>query len=282
MFLIREIMKEKQLKANVEAICKDSPLVRFSGKMDLKERLLNSKRRLGNFLEQFQELNFIPKVHEFEFYRRPAFNVTLETREESDSQIWITGHHDYCGGIGAGDNASALSVMIELAKYFNDSELAKNLVFASFDLEERGLIGSKKFASSLSRNQLQKIKYLINLECLGTGKDLTICTSVRETKSDDELVSKLQEISSELGYTFIPQDYNFFVADHMSFANKGVKTVGLASVNYGLFKKLREFGYRYSTENIVHSIKDVPWNLDYSHLRKVGNVIREFIENKFE
>ena len=71
-----------------------------------------------------------------------------------DSFLVFTAHYDHLGQMGsktffpgANDNASGISMMLNLAKYYADSVARPkyNLLFIAFAGEEAGLIGSKYF-----------------------------------------------------------------------------------------------------------------------------------------
>ncbi len=95
----------------------------------------------------------------------------------SDSVIVFSAHYDHLGGMGkdtyfpgANDNASGVSMLLNLIKYYTVNPPKYKTVFLFFAGEEAGLIGSKFFVESKVFN-LKKIKFLINLDLLGTGND---------------------------------------------------------------------------------------------------------------
>lgn len=95
----------------------------------------------------------------------------------NDSVIIFSAHYDHLGGIGkttyfpgANDNASGVSVILNLLKYYVSHPPKYKTVFIFFAGEEAGLIGSKYFVDN-SPIDLKKIKFLINLDLLGTGDD---------------------------------------------------------------------------------------------------------------
>lgn len=95
----------------------------------------------------------------------------------SDSMIVFSAHYDHLGGMGkdtyfpgANDNASGVSVVLNLIKYYTKNKPKYKTVFIFFAGEEAGLLGSKYFVEQKSID-LKKIKFLINLDLLGTGDD---------------------------------------------------------------------------------------------------------------
>lgn len=95
----------------------------------------------------------------------------------SDSVIVFSAHYDHLGGIGkstffpgANDNASGVSVILNLIRYYKTHPAKYKTVFLFFAGEEAGLLGSHYFTEHPALD-LKKIKFLINLDLLGTGDD---------------------------------------------------------------------------------------------------------------
>jgi aminopeptidase YwaD len=93
-----------------------------------------------------------------------------------DSVIVITAHYDHLGGmgdktyfLGANDNASGISELMGLARYYAKHPLPYSVAFICFSGEEAGLLGSKYFTEN-TLIPLKKIRFLINLDLNGTGE----------------------------------------------------------------------------------------------------------------
>ena len=76
-----------------------------------------------------------------------SYNIYCSINNKSDKEIAIGAHWDSYNGAGADDNASGVSVILELARYFSKqkNKLPVNLKFILFGAEELGEIGSKAF-----------------------------------------------------------------------------------------------------------------------------------------
>lgn len=94
-----------------------------------------------------------------------------------DSFIVFTAHYDHIGIMGAytrfpgaHDNASGVAMLLYISKYFQLNPPKISIVFLSFSAEELGLIGSSYFVNH-STIDLKKIKFLVNFDMVGTGKE---------------------------------------------------------------------------------------------------------------
>lgn len=79
----------------------------------------------------------------------------LAGRKHPDKHIVITAHYDHDGvkqGVvynGADDNASGTAALFAVASYFRKHRPDHALIFAAFDAEEKGLLGSRHFVANL-------------------------------------------------------------------------------------------------------------------------------------
>jgi len=94
-----------------------------------------------------------------------------------DSFIVMTAHYDHLGGMGtktffpgANDNASGVSQLLSLARYYSQHPQPYSMVFICFSGEEAGLLGSKYFSEN-PLIPLNHIRFLMNIDMLGTGEE---------------------------------------------------------------------------------------------------------------
>lgn len=108
-----------------------------------------------------------------------AFNVVgkIEGSIHPDSFIVVTAHYDHLGTLGkkthfpgANDNASGVSMMLELAQYYQLHRPTCSMLFIAFAGEESGLVGSSFFVRK-PLVELSSIQFLINLDLVGTGDE---------------------------------------------------------------------------------------------------------------
>ena len=97
--------------------------------------------------------------------------------ERTDSLLVFTAHYDHLGMMGretifpgANDNASGVSVLLNLVKHYSKAKPQFSVAFIAFAAEEIGLIGSRYFVEH-PVFPLAKIKFLINFDLAGTGDE---------------------------------------------------------------------------------------------------------------
>ncbi|MBL7932583.1 MAG: Zn-dependent exopeptidase M28 [Bacteroidia bacterium] len=158
---------------------------------------------------EIDQKNFTEEPKELVINLENKFITDFESRnigcyvngtQSNDSMIIFSAHYDHLGGIGkktffpgANDNASGTSVVLNLLKYYSAHPPKYKTVFIFFAAEEAGLLGSKHFVDN-SPIDLKKIKFLINLDLLGTGDDgiMVVNGAVFEKE-----FSKLMSINAE-------------------------------------------------------------------------------------
>ena len=116
------------------------------------------------------ENKFIPSFKANNIY------ASVKGTKHPDSVIVITAHYDHLGGMGkntyfpgANDNASGVSLLLSLAKFYAKNPQPYTVAFICFAAEEAGLIGSKYFTEN-PLLELSKIRFLMNLDLVGTGE----------------------------------------------------------------------------------------------------------------
>jgi aminopeptidase YwaD len=143
-----------------------------------------------------------------------------------DSFLVYTAHYDHLGTMGKGtffpganDNASGTSMMLGLARYFSGHPQRFSVVFIGFAGEEAGLLGSGFFSDHPLIN-LSKIKFLVNLDLVGTGVDGITVVNATEFPHQFEMLSHLNETGRYL--INIKKRGKACNSDHCPFYTKGV------------------------------------------------------------
>ena len=143
-----------------------------------------------------------------------------------DSILVLTAHYDHLGGMGAdtyfpgaNDNASGISLLLDLAKHYAQNPLPYSVAFICFSGEEAGLLGSKYF-SEHSPVDLNSIRFLLNMDLTGTGDEGITVVNATEFKKEFDL---LTQINNQSGYlTKINARGKAANSDHYWFTQKGI------------------------------------------------------------
>lgn len=275
--LVETRFDHKRVMGTINKICEVSEYViphvpNLFNTRELKQYIKRGHRRLAVVSKQFEQVGYKVITQEFDFGGLAATNTLFVRGKITDGIILFTAHHDYIAGLGAEDNATALAIMIELSRCLDEKET--RVIFASFDLEELGLIGSRHFVGSPFGKQLQPLSTVVALECLGSGRDVVICDEVIGAKSDPFLVSSLCLSARNLGHPIVSESFNWFNSDHVPFAERGIKTVEVCSFNSENYK-----GRSSPDVNVAHSSLDVTENILPSTLKVVGEVLLQFMDD---
>ena len=143
-----------------------------------------------------------------------------------DSFVVFTAHYDHLGGMGAetyfpgaNDNASGISLLLGLAKHYANNPPAYSVVFICFAGEEAGLLGSKYFTEH-SLIPLKKIKFLTNVDLVGTGVEGITVVNATEFAKEFEWLNQINREQNLL--VKINARGKAANSDHYWFTEKGV------------------------------------------------------------
>ncbi|MBC7949151.1 MAG: M28 family peptidase [Chitinophagaceae bacterium] len=143
-----------------------------------------------------------------------------------DSVILITAHYDHLGGMGkhtyfpgANDNASGISLLLNLARHYAAHPAPYTIAFICFAGEEAGLIGSKYFTEN-PLVPLKKIRFLVNTDLAGTGDEGI--TVVNATEFPKEFAMMITINDEQKLLTNINSRGKAANSDHYFFTEKGV------------------------------------------------------------
>jgi aminopeptidase YwaD len=109
--------------------------------------------------------------------------------------------------------------MLEMARVAAIRGQATNVCFMAFGGEELGLLGSMHYVTSLSQEEKQRIRAMINLDVVGAGNGWTLIGS-------QHLVETAQQGADSLGYRASPGNLPAgSSSDHASFIGAGIPAV---------------------------------------------------------
>jgi len=187
-----------------------------------------------------------------------------------DSLLVFTAHYDHLGTMGrtvffpgANDNASGVSMLLTLADYYKTNPSNYSLLFLTFSAEELGLLGSGYFVD-YPLVDLSKIKFLINLDVVGTGSD---GIAVVNGAIYHEWFSTLIYINdAEQLLPTIKRRGEACISDHCPFYRRGVPSF---------------FIYTIGGSTAYHDINDRPEFLNFDGFERLTKLLIEFVKRMY-
>jgi Peptidase family M28/Peptidase family M1 domain/PDZ domain len=191
-----------------------------------------------------------------------------------DESVIVSAHYDHLGlgwpsaskgnegkiHPGADDNASGVSVILELADLLGKTvKPQRTIIFIAFTCEEEGLLGSKYYVENMKRFPAKKVIGDINFDTVGRlfGKKLLVLnsSSAREWKFIFMGASYVTGVESEM----VTQELD--ASDQVSFIRAGIPAVQIFS----------------GANEDYHKPTDTPDKIDKAGLVKVAAFAREGI-----
>lgn len=150
----------------------------------------------------------------------------IKGTQKPDSFIFITAHYDHLGGMGkdtyfpgANDNASGISLLLNLAHYYASHPQKYSIGFICFAGEEAGLLGSKYFTEN-PVVPLKNIRFLINTDLAGTGDEGITVVNATEFAKEFAYMNEIND-QDKLFVKIYPRG-KAANSDHYFFTEKGV------------------------------------------------------------
>ncbi len=200
--------------------------------------------RASTFIEnEFMEIHLSPYQNlknyrqEFKYEGKSANNViaVILGKSKPEEFVVFSAHYDHLGMEtegdqkdkiynGANDDASGVTAVIELARYFKKlNQNERTIIFVAFTGEEVGGLGSAYFSENINPD---KIVAMFNIEMIGTeskwGKNSAYITGFE--KSDFGTI--LQQNLKGTNFNFYPDPYPsqqlFYRSDNARLAAVGV------------------------------------------------------------
>jgi len=164
-----------------------------------------------------------------------------------DSPVVVSAHYDHLGlgwpdvhqgdegkiHYGADDNASGVSILLELAKNLAKSGPKRTIIFAAFTGEEAGLIGSRYFVENLKNNFKGDVIADINLDTDGRLFDKKLMVLNANTAKEWKFIFMGTDYTTGIKSEIIQQELD--ASDQFAFIEKGIPAVQLftgATVDY--------------------------------------------------
>ncbi|RFC55968.1 M28 family metallopeptidase [Brumimicrobium aurantiacum] len=201
--------------------------------------------------------------------RNVAGYLPAKKQTKNTKTIVFTAHYDHLGGMGtevstyfpgANDNASGTAMLVSMADYFVENPSEYNMLFIAFAGEEAGLLGSEYFVEH-TEIDLSDIKFLLNLDIMGSGEEGITAVNGRIHKEEFEL---LESINAEKEYlTKVKARGETRNSDHYHFHLKNVPSF---------------FIYTMGPNKNYHDIYDTYDELTFSAYNNIIHLIADFVK----
>lgn len=190
--------------------------------------------------------------------------ATLDATGGTGGTIIVGGHFDSVpAGPGAADNATGVAIVLAAARYLRDvPNRTHPVVFALFDEEEKGLIGSKAYTFKLQQEQadIHAVHIFDMLSFDGDG-DRAV-----ELWSPDATLVPLYELHGAAAQMPI-QPVTFRFSDHQAFLDRGFPATGVGE----------EFVAEDHTPH-YHQASDTYDQVSFEHLARVTHLALAVLE----
>ncbi len=216
--------------------------------------------------KKLKKAKFVVKADFLKDYQTQNIIGYVRGRVMPDSFLVFSAHYDHLGKMGniyfpgANDNASGVSMLLELAEFYAKNPPNYSVAFMFFGAEEAGLVGSQYYTEN-PLFDLKKIKFLTNLDLVGTGDEGA--TVVNATLFPEEF-SILQELDIKGNYLpKITKRGKAANSDHYFFSQKGVKAF---------------FIYTLGGIKAYHDVDDIAKTLPLTRYTQFFALMKDFIK----
>ena len=185
----------------------------------------------------------------------------FSTTSYSEKVPFICAHYDTVyDNYGAHDNASGVSILMELIKKSNST-----FKFAFFDGEECNKVGSKAFVNRLkTRNELEAISYVLELDSVGVGDEIGFLASKKTYKSLKKI--SFDTLGLENHKINISQQTKIAFCDVWPFMSEGIPVIRMLTRGR-------------NSNQIMHSPDDTIDKIEKDTLVNVYNIVEFLLQN---
>ena len=197
-------------------------------------------------------------------------NIVGKIEGNSNNAVVISAHFDHIGIQdgkiirGAIDNASGVSVLLDLAEILNNkysvNEPAFDIIFCAFNGEECGLTGSEKFIEDING----KYDNLININIDSVGYKDGGKVTFLDRNTDTSLYEPMKEVIENNGLEVELNTGLKGTADSVEFDRAGISAICIIDEN---------------VKEVIHTENDTPELIDYDRLDKVVKSVDDFVSS---
>lgn len=210
--------------------------------------------------------------------RLPLTNVMARIEGKNPNEIVVMGaHYDHLGVDplldsdkiynGADDNASGVSAVLQIARAFLESGVKpeRTIIFALWDGEEKGLLGSEHFV--LTYPDLSKIKGYINFDMIGRNnneakpKHVVYFYTEAHPAFGEWLKNDVEKYGLQLEPNYRPWDRPIGGGDNGSFAKRDIPIIWYHTDGHPDYHQPSDHADRINYEKVVEITRAAYLNL---------------------
>lgn len=162
---------------------------------------------------------------------RNVYATQLGKTNPDDIYI-ICAHYDSIANYCADDNVSGTAAVLEIARILSQYDFDNTIIYALWDQEEIGLLGSNNFAETASTNG-DNILAVLNMDMMGYENDgdnefdIDVRNFANSIAMKDDIINVLNtySVSNDINLTANVVNPGTFQSDHSSFWDEGYSAV---------------------------------------------------------
>ena len=206
-----------------------------------QKQLINQRIYNSNDLSQqyiSQKLASFGLTPEEEKYSTNGTNILAiqQGSEYPDEYYMICAHYDAVTYYAADDNASGTATVLEAARILSNVEFPYSIIYALWDEEEIGLVGSNFYAQN-ARAENMNIGGVINIDMIGWDGDNDAEVEIHSNfnTQSEAIVEVMEDINTNYGVGLIVNEIKpgTTASDHASFWQNSYGAVLLIEEYYG-------------------------------------------------
>ena len=187
-----------------------------------------------SILTQFASFGLDASLHDFTYSGSTYSNVigVMQGRTRPDDIYIVSAHYDSVNNPGADDNASGVAGVLEIARVLSGHSFEATIVFAAFDREEQGTVGSEAWVQDhLSLNILGDLNLdMIGYNPSGSNHDWA---RIYSTTASDPLRTEWAGALNTYGGLSVALPPDLPASDHVPFETAGFMAGTLIEYYFG-------------------------------------------------
>ena len=191
----------------------------------------------------------------------------IPAKKKAKGTIMLTAHYDHLGRMGtdtyfpgANDNASGVAMLLQLGEMIKSRPLKRyHVLLVAFAGEEAGLLGSKHMSEN-PLCDLAKVRFLLNLDIMGSGEQGITAVNGRVFTKEFKLLQKMNRRVKAV--SVVKARGKAANSDHYFFTEKGVRSF---------------FIYTMGKNKNYHDVYDTYENLSFSSFEDLSKLFNSFL-----